>query len=583
VTDSSGGRPALDADAVSRVLDGTTAGVGILDPALRYLYVNPALAAMNGVPAADHLGRTIAEVVPDVDAREEVLRAVLADGVPRETTSSGQTRAVSELDRRHWHGAYHRLEDEAGRVIGLVGILLEVSASREQQRALEEARARLTLLDRAATRIGTTLDMDTTCQELAEFLVSAIADVASVEVLPADAPELEESGGLAARAHPRARPRTRARRAAIRLRRRALAAAPGLLESAVRFGGVGEEVAYQPGSAIPRALRHRRPVLMNLRPEGDLVHEAPTPAHVAAYRAAGYHSALVVPLVARGHAIGTATLIRATGSPPFGPPDVVAASDLAGRAAISLDNALHYTREHAIALELQRALLSEPGRPHPSVEIACRYRPAGRSALVGGDWYDTVRLPFGRTLLAMGDVMGHGVEAAVDMSQYRSMLRYIASAGLPPHRVLHRLDTMIAASDTGRPATCLLAVVDPSRGRCELASAGHLPPAALAPGGGTGLLPVPPGPPLGTGLGGYEPVVCPLLPGDVLLLYTDGLVERRDEDIDASLARLSALRLSTAGTLDTLADRVLDGLTTPTDPEDDIALLAARIQPPGAA
>jgi serine phosphatase RsbU (regulator of sigma subunit) len=78
-------------------------------------------------------------------------------------------------------------------------------------------------------------------------------------------------------------------------------------------------------------------------------------------------------------------------------------------------------------------------------------------------------------------------------------------------------------------------------------------------------------------------VVCPLLPGDVLLLYTDGLVERRDEDIDASLARLAALRLSTAGTLDTLADRVLDGLTTPTDPEDDIALLAARIQPPGAA
>jgi serine phosphatase RsbU (regulator of sigma subunit) len=172
--------------------------------------------------------------------------------------------------------------------------------------------------------------------------------------------------------------------------------------------------------------------------------------------------------------------------------------------------------------------------------------------------------------------MGHGVEASVDMSQYRSMLRFVASADLPPHRILRRLDTLISETESGRPATCLLALIDPTRGRCSYASAGHLPPAILRSDGATEIIGLPVGPPLGTGHGGYELLSRPYTPGDVLLMYTDGLLERRGEDIDVSLARLAALRLSTDGDIGPLVDNVLALLVTE-EAEDDIAVLAARI------
>ncbi|MCQ4081024.1 SpoIIE family protein phosphatase [Streptomyces sp. RB6PN25] len=545
------------------LVEGTTAGIGILDTELRYLYVNPALAVMNGVPAADHTGRTVAEVLPELDAREDVLRAVLADGRPREVTSSGQTQAAFPLDRRYFHGAYHRLE-EGGTVIGIVGIVVEVTASHQQQRDLERARQRLALLDKAATRIGTSLDMDTTCRELAEFLVPVLADVATVEVVPpeqADAPRpYEVPGGMP-----------------LRLRRAAMASVPKLRGRVEVFGTAGEYVEYQEDSSIPNCLRNGEPVLLNLLDDEELGRQAPNVDRVALYREIGIHSALVVPLTARGHPIGTVTMVRAGDSPAFTSENVVAAQDLAGRAAISLDNARRYTREHGIAVELQRALLSEPGSPHPDVEVAFRYQPAGSSALVGGDWYDTVRLPYGRTLLALGDVMGHGVEASVDMSQYRSMLRFVASADLPPHRILRRLDTMIAESERDRPATCVLALTDPARGRCSFASAGHLPPAILGTDDHTELLDLPVGPPLGTGIGGYELVTAELEPGRVVLLYTDGLIERRGEDIDVSLGRLSQVSLPSEGGLDALLDRLLSMLV-PGPAEDDVAVLAARFR-----
>lgn len=556
-----------DADADSNVilrgiLEGTSAGVGILDPGLRYVYVNPALARINGVPAEAHLGRTIAEVLPGIDGREDVLRAVLDDGLPREVTSSGHTQAPSGLERRYWHGAYHRLEAE-GAVIGVVGIVLEVTASRQQQRDLEQARERLTLLDAAATRIGTTLEMDATCGELADFLVPLLADVASVEVLPV---AQGEGGGRPARG-------------VLRLRRTALSSVPRLRERVQVFGVAGEYVDYQVGSAIPRCLETGKPLMQNLLSDEELVRAAPNTERVAAYRAAGIHSALVVPLSARGHPIGTVTLVRAGDSPGFTAEDVVVAQDLAGRAAISLDNARRFTREHDIALGLQSALLAEPSSPHPNLEVASRYLPAGSSALVGGDWFDAVQLPGGRTLLAMGDVMGHGVEAAVDMSHYRAMLRVVAADDQPPHRILERLDALIAATETGRPATCLLVLVDPVRGVTWYSSAGHLPPAVFGPDGTAGLIRVPAGPPLGTGFGGYQLARGRCSPGWVLLLYTDGLVERRGEDIDESLARLAALRLHPGGSLEELLDQVLDRLVEQAV-EDDVAVLVARVVTP---
>jgi serine phosphatase RsbU (regulator of sigma subunit) len=284
---------------------------------------------------------------------------------------------------------------------------------------------------------------------------------------------------------------------------------------------------------------------------------------------------MTVPLVARDRRYGVLLAVRQ--GPPFTERDTAVADYAARLAAVHLGHAQRYKALRGTVFRLQRALLTEPGRPHPNLDLATRYLPAGGGVLVGGDWFETVRLHYGRTLLVMGDVMGHGLDAAVDMNAYRSMLRYVASTDLPPHRVLRRLDAAVAEEGTRRPATCVLAQVDPARGVASLASAGHLPPAVFG-GDGTGeLLGVPVGPPLGTGLGGYELATRALVPEDTLLLFTDGLVERRKEDIDVSLARLAGLRLRPGASVEELLAEVLARLDA-VHAEDDVAVLAARIR-----
>ncbi|MFI0895082.1 SpoIIE family protein phosphatase [Streptomyces sp. NPDC020983] len=553
----------------SALVEGTAAGVAVLDTDLRFVHVNPAMARLNGVPADAHLGRTLSEVVPGVDAGLGTMREVLEDGRTRELVLSGQTRAESPHRLRVWRGSCHRLEDPQGRVHGLGVVLLEVSDDREAHAELERTRERLQLMDTAAVRIGRTLEVDRTCQELCDLLVEVIADVATVELLA-----MTGSDG-------RRPPAT----GTLRLRRAALASVPGLREAVQQFGVPGEHVEYQPGSAVPRCLGTGRPLAYNVPGDAEMGRSAPDTGRVSAYRAAGIHSALVVPLAARGEQLGTVTLVRAGSSPGFAEEDVAVAVALADRAAISMDNARRYSREHGIAVELQRALLATPGGgSQPQLDVATRYLPSGASDLVGGDWYDTFALPGGVTLLAMGDVMGHGVEAAVEMSHYRSLLRVVAGDGDPPDVMLRRMDALLTAAGTERPATCLLALADPAHGRCRFANAGHLPPALVDPRGRVRLLEVPPGPPLGADLGGtYEGVHMRWPAGDTLLLYTDGLVERRGEDIDTSLARLAGMVLPhAAGPLDTLLARVVHHLA-PQAAEDDVAVLAARARPYAAA
>ncbi|MFF1919896.1 SpoIIE family protein phosphatase [Streptomyces sp. NPDC058221] len=550
--------PPFDTVALAAVVGGTTAAVGVVDTELRYLYVNPALERINGIPAAEHLGRTVAEVLPEIDAREDLMLAVLADGRTREIASSGQTPAASGALRRYWHGAYHRLE-VAGRVVGVAAVLMEVMASDEEQRQLAQARRHLSLLDAANTRIGTTLDMDTTCAELVDLVVPELADLATVEVFPRDVA-------------PPVRP---APPGVVRLRRAAVTAVPGLRGKAAGFGVAGDYIDYQEDSAVPRCLATNLPVVENLTGDEQLGRLAPSPERVAAYRSLGMHSAVVVPVSVRGAPIGVLGLVRAGESPTFTDEDVMVARELAGRAAVDLDHARRFTHEHTIALELQRSLLSEPRRPHPHIEAATRYLPADRSVLVGGDWFDIIPLSDGRHLMAMGDVMGHGVEAAVAMSHYRSLLRLLADEKLPPHHVLKQLDRMVERSGLDRAATCLLAVVDRSGEMCQVASAGHLPPVFIGPGAdGTWIGDVPAGPPLGTGFGGYRTTQVRCAPGTVLFMYTDGLVERRGEDIDVSVGRLRELTLPASGDLEDLLDEVLDRFGP--GAEDDIAVMTSR-------
>lgn len=554
------GMPAsFDAGTVAALFDGNPAGVAVLDHALRYTYVNPALERLNGLPAGSHLGRTFSEVLPELRGQAAALRDVLADGKPREETISGQTWAAASEEQRFWRATYHRLESGEA-VCGLMAIVVEITDVTRQREELEQARGHVALLSTAAVRIGTTLDMDTTCRELADFVVPAFADVAAVDVFP------PEVGHSVRRPAP----------GVLRLRRAALRGDGALDEQVQLFGHPGEYVDFDEDSAVNRSLAANEPVHDDWADHGR-GRSAVTAERITASRALGLREALAVPLTARGRSLGALSLVRAEGSPAFTDQDVAVARELAVRAAVDLDHARRYDHEHSIARELQRSLLSEPYGPHPHVEIATRYLPADRGVLVGGDWFDVVPLQDGRHLKAMGDVMGHGVEAAVAMSHYRSLLRVLAGEDLPPHRILEQLDAMVERSGLDRAATCLLAVVDRFGGVCEVASAGHLPPVFIDPGSaGARVVPVPVGPPLGMGFGGYRTASVPCGPGTVLFIYTDGLVERRGEDIDVSVGRLASLTLPASGRLDDLLDEVLDRFGG--DAEDDIAVLASRIR-----
>ncbi|MEU2062011.1 SpoIIE family protein phosphatase [Streptomyces sp. NPDC013455] len=564
IPSADGARTPCECGFLRGIIEGTLAPVVLLDRHLRCLYVNPAWSRVTGVPAAAFLGRTIGEVLPDVQAPDDVLIEVLADGRPRDVTLAGTTRVPSPVGRRLWRAVFHRLQTD-GHVVGVCGIAVEISNLRQYLDDLENAHQRLALLDAAATRVGTTLDVEATCAELADFLAPSLADVAAVGIVedtflgtPPPAPGM------------------------LRLRKMKLSGPPELQRHLGELGGPGPHVDLPRGSAFRRCIDSGRPWLGN-QASDELFHKVVLdPARVRIFRTAGVHSVLIVPLPTAGRSVGTVMLMRIGQSPPFSKDDILTAQGVAARAAVSIDSARRYSHEHTMTLELQRALLSEPDRPHPTVEVATRYLPSGRSALVGGDWYDSVALPDCRTLLVMGDVMGHGFQAAVAMSQYRSVLRTVAAAGLPVDAMLTEADRRAARIGLDRVATCLLVLLDTEAGTCTAATAGHLPPLVIRPNGSAGLMHLPAGPPLGTELGDYEMTTFACEPGSVLLLYTDGLVEQRGVDIDDSVNALTTMGLSADDSLEHLLDTCLSRLTNGMC-DDDIALLAARRRPPADA
>lgn len=529
--------PAPAAGSVTELLlgalDCAPAAFAVADTHLRWLYANPAFEQATGLRSRDLVGRPAQETA--LAAAVPVLARVLA-GAPGPPGDGASADGTTGTLRPGGTAAGLRLRCRRITVPGgTAGVVAVAVPADEPGTGPDTAAARLALVEAASGAIGTTLDTDRTCSELAHFaLARGLADVAAVDLLPGD-----HTAHIGDR---------------VRLHRAALAALPGVHADLSALAQPGKGVRYARDSPVAEVLGTGRAVDVDL--SADVL--------------------LVVPLAARGRTVGVLQLARRHGPHAgFTERDLALVGDLATHAALAVDNAQRYTRSQHVALDLQRALLSEPASPHPNLELATRYLPSGSSSVVGGDWYETVRLPFGRTLLVIGDVMGHGVEAAVDMSTYRSMLRYTAGMDLPPHRILRQLDTVITEDESARPATCLLALADPARHRWTLASAGHLPPALITPGRPTELVRIPTGPPLGTGLADYEQATLPLVPGQTLLLYTDGLVERRGEDIDVSLARLANLPLSATGGLEDLLDTVLEHLADqPAD--DDTALLAAR-------
>ncbi|MEU6883245.1 SpoIIE family protein phosphatase [Streptomyces sp. NPDC046712] len=395
-------------------------------------------------------------------------------------------------------------------------------------------RSRLSWLNSATSRIGTTLDLERTAQELAEFTVPRFADGAAVDILESvllgDEGERWAAKGVPA------------------MRATALCAIEEL--SSLEPTPVGESSSraeIQHETLLHRyCLRQGKPVLVSRMKEDDFARVAPTASAAAKMRAAGVHSYLAVPLIARGVLLGSADFVRGPGTPPFSSTDLALAEQLASKAAVFIDNARLYGREREHVVSLQRSLLPRATPLTPGLRVHAEYAPATIGRGVGGDWYDVVALPGGRTALVVGDVMGHGLPAAATMGRLRAVSRTLMTLDMAPERILARLDLATRDLEDEQVATCLCAIHDPADSTYTLASAGHLPPLLIDEPGSASFMDVPTGAPLGAGVIPYDPVRLHVPDGSHLVMYTDGLVKSRSEDLAVQLDRLRTAALGLA-------------------------------------
>ncbi|MFF3849955.1 SpoIIE family protein phosphatase [Streptomyces sp. NPDC002328] len=544
----------------TRMVTQSPIGLAVLDTALRFVSVNPALERINGVPSEDHLGRTAREVLPllDADGVEEAARRVLRTGVPIVDRSTvGRTPADPGEDHA-WSVSLYRLEDTRGTVLGVAVSVVDVT---EQYRAgveAETARRRLALIADASARIGTTLDLERTACELAEVAVPELADIAAVDLL--DAVVAGRRSGLGP-----------AEPALIRVLAVRAADEP---DTPCEGAPPGRVARYAPDRLVTECVRTGRPVMVAQVEDEDLARIAESPEAADALARAGVHSYLAVPLIARGEVLGALDLKRTRNPVPFGRDDLLLARELAARAAVQIDNARWYQNARTTALTLQRSLLPSHPPVTGGLEVASRYQPAGATTEVGGDWFDVIPLEGGKTALVVGDVMGSGIDAAATMGRLRTATTTLASLDLEPSVLLEHLDRITSGLDHSI-ATCVYAVHDPGLGRCRIANAGHLPPARVRPGSAPELLDLPTGAPLGVGGVEFSTTDVDFTPGDQLVFYTDGLVETRRHSLDERLDAMLALLDGPVRPLEALCDHLLRALHHP-DNHDDVALLVAR-------
>ncbi|MGW0968946.1 SpoIIE family protein phosphatase [Streptomyces sp. NPDC002516] len=544
-------------------------GFLLIDTDLQVRRANKRFASIFGGTVDDHRGKGVHDYLPHAEAERvtAVLRRVLETGDSiTDMHVTGQVPGSDE--RRHWSINLYRVHSGSGRPIGIAWLGTDITSRRAAAREAAAARRNLALLNEAGARIGNSLDLETTARELLDVVVPGFCDLATVDLYQGLLAGDETPPGLAD--------------GSAELRRVAFASA---VSDAPFAGGpapvaVGAVHHYPFNSPCADALRTARP------------------RHLPADDGGLIQSTLAVPMVAHDTVVGLAQFSRTKGSEPFGERDRALAVELAARAAVCIDNARLYRREHERALILQRSLLP-PGDPEASgLDIACRYLPGNAATEVGGDWFDVIELPGHRTALVVGDVMGRGLRAAVAMGELRTAVRTLALLDLEPAEVLSALDEIARglgtpggvqqATRAGRQprdadlsevylATCVYAVYDSVTRRCTFANAGHLPPVLVEPGENALMLDVPPGMPLGVGGEPFEEVEVELPEGALLALYTDGLVESRDHPLDEGLQAFVGALTDPSRPLEDVCDHVLNTLDTHHG-EDDIALLMARVQ-----
>ncbi|GGW40441.1 SpoIIE family protein phosphatase [Streptomyces xantholiticus] len=548
------------------VLDGlfrrSPIGLSVHDPELNILRINRAIARLGGVSTEQARGHRIGDFLIRADAEtvDMGLREVLRTGTPMIFTEQPCRVPGASGKERYVSVSAFRMEDSAGRVLGVTQLVEDVTDG-------HQARRRLALLTEAGATIGTTLDVQTTAQELVQAAVPGLADCVSVDLLEAISrgEEPVADGGVGP-----------VRRTAYR------SVTP---ETEHLLFPVGTVNSFPKESPQARCLATGRPVL---EPFIDISDRVTAPGDEVPEAAHAVHSLMVVPLTARGLVLGFVSLWRSRLPEPFEDDDLTLAGELASRAAVSLDNARRFTQQHRAALALQRRLLPRELPAHPAVVVAHRYMPAGGATGVGGDWFDVIPLSGARVALVVGDVVGHGINAAATMGRLRTAVHTLADLDLEPDEVLSHLDDLVTRlageqeeDIEGAPgeqvvgATCLYAVYDPVTRHCAVARAGHPPPAVVTPEGEVSITDLPAGPPLGLGGLPFEAAELTLAEGSVLALYTNGLLDVAQQDMEAGLSKLCATLAGPGRPVEEMAQAVVDELL-PARPTDDVALLLAQ-------
>ncbi|MFE7424665.1 SpoIIE family protein phosphatase [Streptomyces sp. NPDC057545] len=579
------GQSVLDAFLTSSPI-----GMAVMDPQLRCVWVNDTLERIGGIPREQRLGRRMSELLPglEADAIETLMRRVLDTGVP---VMDYEYRGWSWADphrQRAYSTSFFPLTDGEGAVTGICYMVTDVTDRWKAQQ-------RLALVNDAGASIGSTLDVMRTAQELADFAVPRFADLVFVDLLepvarpgepglwpgdPGHAPPVVFATPLSGRGAVRtnaASSRPRMRRAAMNSVRE------GVPEAVCR---IGDPVDFLPPPYDARFLVEGEPVLIPVLESLSRLLTVEQPARAERIREFGLHSLIVVPMRARDTVLGLTTFMRSVNKVPFEPDDVLPARELVARAAVSVDNARRYTREHAAALTLQRSLLPHTLPGGMALDVASSYLPADAKDGVGGDWFDVIPLSGARVALVVGDVVGHGISAAATMGRLRTAVHTLADMDLPPDELLAHLDDLVLRLSEEEPeggasgmtvlgATCLYAIYDPVTQRCTMARAGHPPPAVVSPDGRVSFPELPPGPPLGLGGMPFETAEIDLPEGSLIALYTNGLIEGRDRDPELGMSRLGGALSQRGLPLDALCDSVVEQLLPAPQP-DDVALLLAR-------
>ncbi|MFG2138967.1 SpoIIE family protein phosphatase [Streptomyces sp. NPDC048650] len=551
-------------------------GMAVLDTSLRYVWVNEVLERL--IPLERRLGRTVHEVLPqpEAEAFEERMLRVLRTGSPVMDFEFRSPTYADPRQERAYAASFFVLADPQGRRVGIWYMVIDVT---ERWRAQE----RLALLNDASARIGSTLDVSRTAQELADVAVPPFADFVAVDLLDSVLRGEEPAPGPVSSTP-------------VMRRCGQQSVHDGCPEAGP---ALGEAVQRAPSSLTARCLLEGRALVERVLDPERSTWVAETPERPAVVRAFGFRSVLVAPLRARGVTLGAATFVRSARLGPFEADDVRLGEELVARAAVCVDNARRFTRERAAARVMQRNLLPHELTGGSALDVASWYYPADAPSGVGGDWFDVIPLSGARAALVVGDVVGHGINAAATMGRLRTAVRTLANLDLPPDELLARLDDLViglvetrsadAAAEaenasvaaTLMGATCLYAVYDPVSRKCTMARAGHLPPAIVAPDGTVDFPDLPAGPPLGLGTTPFESVELEPAEGSLITLFTNGLIETRERDIGVGMSRLAEALARPSASLEGTGREVIKALLTG-PPADDAALLLARTRVLGA-